>query len=108
MAANNYSITGTSEIFIGALGNEVVSSVVFQVTAASSLSMVVKATLDDTANATANIQYINLLTGAVQSAGTAITANGIYGVFAPAMLVGVTPSAGSCTLDVSRIAGRVF
>lgn len=106
--ANVLSVTGTSELTLADTADDVVTSVVFQVTAASSLSMVLKATLGGTANASANVVYINLLTGAVTAAGTAITANGIYSIYAPGCVASLLPSAGSCTVNWMTIAGRTF
>lgn len=107
MAYNTLSITGTSELVLADTADDVVTSVVFEVSSASSLSMVVKAKVEST-NTSQSCQFINLATGAVSSAGTAITANGIYSVYVPGCLVTLTPSAGSATVNWRTIAGRTF
>jgi hypothetical protein len=55
-----------------------------------------------------NAQYINLASGAVSAAGTAITANGIYAVYCPACQVELISSAGTADVFVNHVAGRVF
>ena len=55
-----------------------------------------------------NAQYINVATGAVSSAGTAITANGIYGVYAPGCQVEIISSAGTADCYVQHVYGRLF
>lgn len=101
------SITGTAAFPVATGSEDVIASIVFEVSAADSLSMLPKASLNGSGTTPANIAYVNLLTGAAVAAGTAITANGIYGVFAPNCYVTLTASAGSCTVDWDVVLGRV-
>ena len=55
-----------------------------------------------------NVQYINFLTGAVQAAGTALAANGIYGVYCPGCQVELITSAGSADCWAIHLPGRCF
>lgn len=107
-STNRISISGVTETPILSGDNGIVCSVIFQVTAASSLSMVTNILLAGSGNSSVNCQCVNIATGAVTPAGTAITANGVYGVFAPGCGVTVTPSAGTCTIDACVVAGRVL
>jgi len=89
-------------------GDDVVTSVVFQVSSASSLSTIPRAAVDGSGQTPANVAYYNVLTGATVSAGTAITANGVYAVYAPGCVVDVNTSAGSATVDIQRLIGKAF
>lgn len=109
MPAQSIAISSTlSPQVIGALGDEVVGSVVFEVTAASSLSTIVSVQVEGSGSTPTNCQYINMATGAVSAAGTAITANGVYGVYSPGCAVTLTTSAGTATVFVQRLFGRVL
>ena len=114
MALNRTSIAAgtTGAVPIGGGGDNVVTSVVFQLTQASgSFSVTPQAFVEQTANTAQNVQYVNLATGAVASAGTAITTAGIYGVFAPGLSVqlNVTSVATSpLVVDAAWVAGRVL
>jgi hypothetical protein len=55
-----------------------------------------------------NCQYINVATGVVSTAGTAITANGEYGVFCPGSRVEIIMTAGTANCTVQHLAGRIF
>lgn len=102
--------TGTAGTFeLGGGTDEVVGSVVFQITGASSLSGIVKAGIAGSSQTRPNIQYVNLATGAVSAAGTAITADGLYAVFAPGCRVDFVVSAGTATaVECVNVLGRVF
>jgi hypothetical protein len=89
-------------------GEDAVVSVVFQVSAASSLSTIPAVAVEESGIAPSNIQYVNILTGNPVAAGTPITANGIYGVYAPGCVVSLVTSAGSATVEAQRVYGRVF
>lgn len=101
------SITGTSPFPVATGSDEVIASIVFEVSSASSLSMLPKASLNGSNTTPANICYTNILTGATVAAGTAITADGIYAVFAPNCYVTLTASSGTATVDWSLVAGKV-
>lgn len=100
------SITGTSAFPVGTAGGEIIGSIVFEVSSASSLSMLPKASLGGSGTTPANICYYNVLSGSPVAAGTAITADGIYAVFAPNCYVTLTASSGSCTVDWVPVAGK--
>lgn len=108
MARNTIPVSGTSTINLHGGNDEIVTSVVFEVSSASSLSMLVQMKLKGNATTPANVQYVNLLTGAVAAAGTALTADGVYGVFCPGCQVSVKPSSGTATVNVMTLAGKVF
>ena len=105
---NRISMTGTSAFPIGAGSDEIIGSIVFEVSASTAaFSVLPKAALGGSGTTAANIAYKNLLTGASVAAGTAITADGVYGVFCPAMVVGLTASSGTATVDWAVVAGKV-
>lgn len=89
-------------------GEDAVTSVVFQVSAASSLSTLPALAVEESGITPSNVQYVNLLTGNPVPLGTPITANGIYGVYAPGCVVSLVTSAGSATVEAQRVYGRVF
>lgn len=101
--------TGTAGTYeLGGGTDEVVGSVVFQVTGASALSAVVKAGVAGSTQTRQNIQYVNLATGAVQAAGTAVTADGLYAVFCPGCRVDFVVSAGTATaVECVSVLGKV-
>ena len=101
------AISGSTAIPVGSCGDEVIASIVFEVSSASSLSMLPKASLNGSNTTPANICYTNILSGATVAAGTAITADGIYAVFAPNCYLVLTPSSGTATVDWSVVAGKV-
>ena len=114
MALNRTSIAvgTTGTVNIGTAGDDVVESVVFQLTQSSgSFSVTPQAVLQNSGNTPANVQYVNVLTGAVSSAGTAITAAGIYAVFAPGLAVSLnvgSVATNALVVDCARVAGRVL
>ncbi len=90
MPAQAMSISSAlSPQVIGGLGDDIVGSVVFEISSAaggfSSIPSINVPPSSSTGTATTptNCQYINLSTGAISAAGTAITANGVYAVYAP-------------------------
>ena len=94
---------------IGSGGDEVVTSVVFQISGASSLQTTPRISLDGSSATPTNCQYINVATGAVSAAGTLITADGVYGVYAPASRVQLNTTVGSATLCQAKVVyGRVL
>lgn len=114
MALNRTSIAvgTTGTVNIGSAGDDVVESVVFQITQASgTFSVTPQAAVQNSGNTPANVQYVNILTGAVAAAGTAITAVGIYGVFAPGLAVSLNVTSvatNPLVVDTARVAGRVL
>ena len=107
--AERIAISGTSPIFIGSLANENAGIVVFQVADASTLAMDVQTRVTGSAGPLADTAYYNLRANprTVVTTGTDITANGIYAVVAPGCEVWLTPSAGSCNVDVQRVQGTL-
>ncbi len=110
-------VAGTQQIFAGNL--DVVSSCVFQIAnlAASFSTIPSIVVISESAagalglppsTASINAQYINLATGAVSAAGTAITANGIYGVYCPGCAVELITSAGNADCFSQFLVGRIF
>ena len=111
-------VAGTQEIFAGQ--KDVIASCVFEIAnLALSFSTIPRIRVIDQAvsgaagpgappTASINAQYINLASGATASAGTAITANGIYGVYCPGCAVDLISSAGSGDVHVQHVVGRVF
>jgi len=89
-------------------GEDAVVSVVFQVYSAAALSTVPAVAVEESGQTPTNIQYVNLLTGNPVAAGTPITANGIYGVYAPGCVVSLVTGAGSAVVEAQRVYGRVF
>lgn len=110
-------VAGTQTIDPGDTSG-VVYSTVFQLANQSSLSAIPRITMIQAAAAKAgpglplvtgtNVQYLNLATGAVLSAGTAITTNGIFAVYAPGCQVELITSAGTADCYVQHVLGRVF
>jgi len=95
---------------LGGPGNSVVGSVVIQVSAsAGGFSSIPRIALDGLAVAITgqNAAYTNVLTNAAVAAGTPITADGIYAVFAPGSVAELITSAGTATVDVNVVYGRV-
>lgn len=111
--ANVIPITGTSAIFLGSTGDDPSGAIIFAVDDASSLAMDVQARVagavdsTGTASALADITYYNMLADprTKVTAGTDITADGIYGVVAPGMDIWLKPSAGSATVTVKQLSG---
>ena len=111
-------VTGTQEIFAGREG--VVASCVFEVAnLAGSFSTiprirVIGQTKDGAKGpgfpptASINAQYIDLASGAVSPAGTALVANGVYGVYCPGCAVDLITSAGNADIAVQVVVGRIF
>lgn len=110
-------VKGTQEIFEGVKG--VIASCIFEIANQSSLSAIPRIrVIDQSASGQAgpgvpptvgvNCQYINLASGAVIAAGTAITANGIYGVYCPGCAVELICSAGTADVEAQNVIGRVF
>lgn len=110
-------VAGTQEIDPGEVG--IVSSCIFEIANQASLSTIPRIRVIDQAaqgaagpgvppTASINVQYINLASGAVVAAGTAITANGIYGVYCPGCAVDLITSAGTGDVQVQHVVGRVF
>ena len=58
--------------------------------------------------ASVNATYINLATNAVVAAGTAIVANGVYGLNCTNCAVDLITSAGTADVEVTHAVGRVF
>lgn len=98
---NRVSISGTAAIYVASPGNVGLGVVVFEVSAAASLSMVPQTQENGSGTVPASCAYYDLLADprTIIAAGTPITANGVYGVLAPGMAVYLTPSAGSCTIN---------
>ena len=107
--ANSISVSGTANIVIGAGGDVDNSLVVFEVTSAVTLAMDVRTLVSGSGATPADTAYLNLRSAprTFVAAGTDITANGIYGVFAPGLTVSVVPSAGTCTLTVVTVQGNL-
>lgn len=110
-------VAGTQVIDPGT--TDVVSSCIFQIlNVAGSFSGIPRITVQGASSLKSgpgvplatgiNVQYVNLATGAVSAAGTAITANGIYGVYCPGCQVEIISSAGTADCYVQHVAGRVF
>jgi hypothetical protein len=110
-------VVGTQEIFAGIEG--VVTSCVFEVAnLAASFSAIPRVRLIGQSSlgaigtppptASINAQYINLASGAVSPAGTAIVANGIYSVYCPGCAVDLITSAGNADVQVQAVIGRIF
>ncbi len=90
-------------------GEDAVVSVVFQVWgAAGGFSTVPQIAVEESGQSGVDVQYYNVATGANLSAGVAITANGIFAVYAPGCLVQLVTSAGTATAEAQRVYGRVF
>lgn len=110
LAAGTTTLTQAPFSQFGGSGEAVVSSVVFQIqSAAGGFSTIPRIRAEESTAALANVQYFNVQTGATIAGGTAITADGIYAVYAPGCQVALVTSAGTATAVVSpRILGRVF
>jgi hypothetical protein len=83
-------------------------SVIFQITSATALAMDVQARIDGQPDSTAaDIVYYNMLSDPATkvATGTDITANGIYGVKAPGLVVGLKVAAGTAQCTVRAIEG---
>lgn len=90
-------------------GEDAVCSVVFQIwSAAGGFSTIPRIAVEGSNQTSVNVAYYNVTTGAYINAGTAITANGIYAVYAPGCLVQLVTSAGTATCEANRVYGRVF
>jgi hypothetical protein len=90
-------------------GEDAVASVVFQVFgAAGGFSSIPAIAVEESGQTGTNVQYYNVATGANLTAGTAITADGIYAVYAPGCKVFMVTSAGTATVEAQRVYGRVF
>ena len=98
----------TAVIAIGAGGDEAVVSTAFHITSASSLSCVPQIAVDSSNATLTNCQYVNLATGAVSAAGTALTANGVYAIYHPGCYCALNVTAGTATCFVQRVYGRAF
>lgn len=111
--ANVKLITGTAAIFVCSTGDQPSGAVIINVDDASSLAMDIQARVTGAQDSTgaastlADITYYNMLSDprTKVTAGTDVTADGIYGVVAPGMDIYVKPSAGSCTLTWVSLAG---
>jgi hypothetical protein len=110
-------VAGTQELFAGWDG--VIASCIFEVSGVASLSAIPRIrVIDQSASGAAgpgtpptasiNAQYINLASGAIAAAGTAITAAGVYAVYCPGCAVDVITSAGSADVWVQPVVGRAF
>lgn len=110
-------VIGTQEIDAGEEG--VISSCIFEIANVASLSTIPRIrVIGQSASGAAgpglpptasiNAQYINLASGAIAAAGTAITAAGIYGVYCPGCAVDLISSAGAGDVHVQHVVGRVF
>jgi len=111
-------VAGTQEIFAGVEG--VIASFVFEVAnLAASFSTIPRVRVIGQSalgaagpgfppTASINAQYINLASGAVSPAGTALTANGIYAVFCPGCAVDLITSAGNADVHGQMVLGRIF
>lgn len=90
-------------------GEDAVVSVVFQIwDAAGGFSTKPQIVVEDSGQSGTDVQYYNVATGANLAAGVAITANGIYAVYAPGCVVQLVTSAGTATTEAQRVYGRVF
>lgn len=99
----------TAAITIAPLMSDgVIGSTVFQVSSAAGGFSCVPQIVTDLTLTAANVQYVNLATGAVSAAGTALTANGIYAVFNPGCAVVLNVTAGTASASVNRVYGRVI
>jgi hypothetical protein len=95
MAAQKISISGVARRTLTTGDPAIVSRVRFQVTGASSLAMDVQGTMGLPGNPTyVDLVYQNVGTGAEVTAGTDITADGIYEVDASGMTIALLPTAG--------------
>lgn len=110
LASGTQVLTRRGTRAIGSQGEDVVSSVVFEIqSAAGGFSSIPRIRLEESTATPVNVVYFNVQTGAQIAGGTAITANGIYAVYAPGCQVSMVTSAGTATALVSpRIYGRVF
>ncbi len=89
-------------------GEDTVCSVVFEVSSAVSLSTIPRIGISPSGTTMQNVQYVNFATGAVLAAGTAITANGVYGVYSAGCRVDLISTTGSADVSAYMIYGRVF
>lgn len=107
---NAIAVSGTTAIPVGSPGNVGTGMIVFEVSAASSLAMDVQATLNGSGTTPANCTYYDMLADPRTkiAVGTDITANGVYGVIAPGMMVFLLPSAGSCTVNWEALVGAAW
>lgn len=101
------SVSGTSAIPVGSGGDQIVASIVFEVSSQSSLSMKTQLNVGGSGTTPADCVSYNVLTGAPIAAGTAIAANGVYAVFCPGSQLSLTPSAGTATVDWAVVYGKV-
>lgn len=110
-------VAGTQEIDPGETG--VISSCIFEIANVASLSTIPRIrVIDQSASgadgpgvpptASINAQYINLASGSVSAAGTAITAAGVYAVYCPGCAVDLISSAGDGDVHVQHVIGRAF
>ena len=87
-------------------GEDEVTSCVFQIwNVAGGFSTIPNLLVEGSGQAGVNVHYVNMATGDVQDAGTAITAAGIFAVFAPGCQVQLTTSAGTATCEALRVVG---
>ena len=90
-------------------GEDAITSVVFDIQSpAGGFSMIPRVAVEESPATPVNVQYYNLTTGASITGGTAITAAGIYAVYAPGCKVYAVTSAGTATCEAQRVYGRVF
>ena len=90
-------------------GEDAITSVVFQIwSATGGFSTIPRIAVEDTAQTPINVQYYNVQTGSPVAAGTPITANGIYAVYAPCCEISLVTSAGTATCEADRVYGRAF
>lgn len=90
-------------------GEDAISSCVFQIwSPAGGFSTIPRIVIEDAGQTPVNVQYYNVATGATITGGTAITAAGIYAVYAPGCQVSLVTSAGTATCEAQRVYGRVF
>ena len=106
---NSVALAGSSDIYIAAMGDEN-GFIVFEISAASSLSCVPKLQVNADGVGPTQCFYYNLLADprtAINPGTTPITANGVYMVYAPGCAVYLTPSAGSGTASWKSVQGSL-
>ena len=106
---NSVPLSGVSAIFIASMGDQV-GFIVFEISAASTLSCVPQMQVNADGVGPTSCFYYNLLADprTAINFSTPITANGIYAVFAPGCAVYLTPTAGTATASWKAVYGSTL
>lgn len=92
---------------VNASGDDAIFTAIIQITnAAGGFSCIPRVAAEESGATPASVLYYNVLTNAPIAAGTAITADGIYAVYAPGCRISLVTSAGTATAFVQRVVGR--